>query len=137
MQFLASVLLDLILVLICDTMPRQKRQRLTQRSDGRYKCKYKGKQFYGSTPEEALSAREEYKRQEAAGEYIRQHSQTVGDYADYWLPIHKGSVKETTYNAYVSILRNVLAPIADITLREITSDNIAEMYAAINKKSAS
>lgn len=118
-------------------MPRQKKQRLKQRSDGRYKCKYHGMQFYGATPEEAIAAREEFKRQEAAGEYRRKTSQTVQEYADYWLPIHKGDVKQTTYNAYKSLLKNILPPIADIFLKEVTSDDIAELYAGLTGKSAS
>ena len=48
-------------------MPRQKKQHLKQRRDGRYVCKYKGEQFMGSTEEEALSAREKYKNAERRG----------------------------------------------------------------------
>ena len=40
------------------------RQTLKQRKDGRYKCVYKGRQFYGGTQSEALAARDEFKRQE-------------------------------------------------------------------------
>lgn len=118
-------------------MPRQKKQQLAPRKDGRYKCTYHGIQFYGADPDEALKKREDYILQEAAGEYRRKNSQTVGEYAAYWLPIHKGSVKQNTYKAYESLLSHVLAPISDIYLKEVTSDDIAEMYAAINKKSAS
>lgn len=118
-------------------MPRQKKQRLKQRSDGRYVCVYKGKFFYGLSDDEALDARKEYIRQEAAGEYKRKNSQTVGEYADYWLPIHKGDVKANTYKGYESIIKNVLPPIADIYLREVSSDDISELYATLNKKSAS
>ncbi len=34
-------------------MPRKKKETLKKRKDGRFKCKYQGIQFYGSTPEEA------------------------------------------------------------------------------------
>lgn len=118
-------------------MPRQKRQRLKKRPDGRYRCVYHGIAFYGYTEDEALDAREEYKRQEAAGEYVRKNSQTVEEYADYWLPIHKGDVKQTTYNAYKSLLKNILPPIAGILLKDVSSDDISELYASLNKKSAS
>lgn len=118
-------------------MPRPKKQKLKKRADGRYRCVYKGQYFYDTDPDVCLAKREEYKRQEAIGEYIRQNSQTVRQYADYWLPIHKGDVKETTYNGYKSLLKNILKPIEDKRLREVTSDDISELYASINKKSAS
>lgn len=37
-------------------MPREKKQNLKQRPDGRYACKYKGQFFYGLTEREALAA---------------------------------------------------------------------------------
>lgn len=45
-----------------DEMPEK--QHLAQRADGRYRCKYKGLEFYGSTEDEALQARDEYKKLE-------------------------------------------------------------------------
>lgn len=45
-------------------MLRVKNQRLKQPVDGRYCCKYHGIQFMGNTEDEALQAREEYKRAE-------------------------------------------------------------------------
>lgn len=118
-------------------MPRIKRQRLKRRSDGRYCCKYHDIQFMGNTEEEALQAREEYKRQEAERIYMRSDQQTVKDYADYWLPIHKADVKDSTFNAYKSILAHVLPPIADLRLSEVTSDDIAEMFSKLKGMSAS
>ena len=118
-------------------MSRPKRQHLKKRPDGRFRCVYHGVCFYGYTEDEALSAREEYKRQEIAGEFKRKNSQTVQEYASYWLPIHKGNVKATTYNSYVSLLNNVLPPIANICMKDVTSDDIAELYATLNGKSVS
>ena len=37
------------------------RLRLTKRADGRYRCVYKGKYFYGATQQEALKKRDDYK----------------------------------------------------------------------------
>ena len=118
-------------------MPRQKKQRLKARSDGRYKCVYKGRQFYGASPEEALAKREEYKRQEARQAYMRSDQQTVGAYAAYWLPIHKGDVSPNTLNGYHSILSHVLPPIEDKRLADVTTDDIAETFAHLRDKSAS
>ena len=113
-------------------MPRQKKQRLKRRKDGRYCCVYHGIQFMGLTEDEALQKREEYKR----GNVIRTN-QTVGEYAEYWLPIHKASVKPITYNAYVSILSSALQPISGVPLSKLSSDHISEAYSALTGKSAS
>lgn len=118
-------------------MPRQKKQRLAVRADGRYKCSYHGHQFYGRDSDEAIAKREAFKQEEAREDYLRTDQQTVGDYAAYWLPIHKADVRPNTLKAYQSILAHVLKPIADKKLCEVTSDDIAEMFAALRDKSAS
>lgn len=118
-------------------MGRQKKQHLKQRADGRYCCKYKGIQFMGSTEDEALQAREDYKRAERENALIRRDQQTVGDYAAYWLPIHKASVKPSTFNGYASILENAVTPIAKKQLYSLTSDDIAEAYSKLTGRSAS
>ena len=45
-------------------MPRQKKQHLKRRKDGRFACRYKDQWFYSADPDEALAMREEYKRLE-------------------------------------------------------------------------
>lgn len=118
-------------------MPRTKKQRLKQRADGRYCCKYHGIQFMGNTEDEALKAREEYKRAERDGALVRRDQQTVGEYAQYWLPIHRASVKPSTFNGYASVLEHSLSPIAKKNLAALTSDDVAECYADLAGKSAS
>lgn len=124
-------------VLIGDPMPRPKKQVLKARKDGRYCCKYHGIQFMGASSDEALALRDEYKRQEAAGALIRRAGLTLGEYAAEWLPVHKASVKQTTYNGYVSILERIVAPFASVPLRDLDSDDIAALYAKLTGKSAS
>ena len=116
-------------------MPRQKKQVLKARKDGRVCCKYHGIQFMGNTSDEALAAREEYKRTEGQGVY--RPGMTVGEYAIEWLPIHKAGVKATTYNGYCSVLDHVLATIKQIPLDELNTDHIAKVYATLTGKSAS
>lgn len=116
-------------------MPRPKTHHLTKRSDGRYRCYYGDKQFMGNTEAEAIAKREEYKRQLASGP--RPDQQSVSQYTSYWLPIHKSDVKGATYNVYASILNRVLSPIGDLSLSEVTTDHIAELFAALNGMSAS
>lgn len=116
-------------------MPRQKRQHLKRRKDGRYCCVYLGKQFMGWTEDEVFAKREEYKRQLRRGS--ASSHQTLGEYAMYWLPIHKSGVKPSTYNAYVSILTRTVKPISGLYLDKLTSDHIAEALSALTGKSAS
>lgn len=118
-------------------MPRPKKQKLKRRKDGRYCCRYHGMQFMGNSEDEALEAREAYKRAEAVGAVIRSAQMTVSEYADYWLSVHKKSVKASTFNGYTSILSNAITPIADRQLDTLNSDDIAETYAALTGKSAS
>ena len=118
-------------------MPRIKKQHLKRRADGRYCCKYHGIQFMGNTEDEALQAREAYKRAEADGALIRRDQQTVGEYAQYWLPIHKSGVKPSTYNGYASVLEHAITPMAKKQLAALTSDDVAECYADLSGRSAS
>lgn len=113
-------------------MPRQKKQHLKRRADGRYCCRYNGMQFMGDTEEEAFAKREEYKRSRTVTT-----RKTVGEYAAYWLPVHKAGVKATTYNGYASVLTQAVGPIANILLSAITTDDLAEAYATLTGKSAS
>ena len=82
-------------------MPRQK---LTQRTDGRYRCKYKGKEFYGSTPKEAQQKRDEYKRMLDAGMKAESIGLTVKAYAMRWVSTYKAHLTDGPYNTHVRIL---------------------------------
>lgn len=117
-------------------MPRQKKQVLKQRADGRYCCKYHGIQFMGNTSDEAIALRDAYKRQEAEGQRMGQ-CVTLGEYAIEWLPVHKAGVKQSTYNGYASILEAIITPAAGIQLDQLSTDDIARLYSRLNGKSAS
>jgi len=109
-------------------MPRQKKQRLKERSDGRYKCVYNGRQFYGATSEEALAKREEYKRQEATGEVLREVNLTVSAYAKKWLPLHKADVSPKCYRDYKKQLEALTAVIGDMKIHTVTVDDAAAVW---------
>lgn len=108
-------------------MPRQKRQQLKKRADGRYRCAYHGMLFYGYTPEEALSARDEYKRQEAAGEY-RLKNQTVREYADSWLPRQKVGVSFKTIQESKGLMKKLTDSIGDMYIKEVKPSDIKSVY---------
>jgi len=109
-------------------MPRQKKQRLKERSDGRYKCVYNGRQFYGATSEEALAKREEYKRQEATGEVLREVNLTVSAYAKKWLPLHKADVSPKCYRDYEKQLEALTAVIGKMKIHTVTVDDAAAVW---------
>ena len=117
-------------------MARVKRQHLKKQKDGRFFCKFRGVMFCGATEEEAFEKREQYKASLLEGA-VRQSRQTLGEYVAYWLPVHKGGVKASTYNAYASVLNRTVAPIAGLPLSALTSDDVSEAFAGLAGLSAS
>ena len=71
-------------------MARQKKQKLKRRADGRYCCRWHGKQFMGRTEEEALNAREAYKRLVLSG--LKPSDMPFSAYAEKWLKTHKNGI---------------------------------------------
>lgn len=106
-------------------MPRQKKQVLKQRSDGRYCCKYHGIQFMGASSDEALAAREDYKRREKEGTLS---IPTVEHYAAQWLPIAKANAAYRTYNQNAILLEKLVAAVGDCPISEITPTQIKRLY---------
>jgi integrase len=118
-------------------MPRQKKPNFAQRKDRRYRCKYRGKQFYGRSPEEAAAKRDEYKRQEAAGEFIRANP-TVAQYAEQWLPLHKSGVSIKCYNDYKKQLSALVDALGEDTyMRSVSVDDAAGVWKHYKGYSAS
>ena len=105
-------------------MPRQKKQTLKVRKDGRYKCKYHGQQFYGSTPDEAFALRDEYKRREQAG-FAKQ---TVADYAIPWLERTYPSVRDSTYEGLAIHLQHLVDQIGTKQVSDVLPSDIKQVY---------
>lgn len=108
-------------------MPRQKKQRLKQRADGRYACRYRDQWFYGDSDDEALAKRDDYIRQERAGEYVRADP-TVSEYAQKWLPLHKSGVSDKCYNDYAKQLEALCAVIGSQKLKKVAVDDAAAVW---------
>lgn len=107
-------------------MPREKKQRLKQRADGRYCCKYHGIQFFGRSSDEALQARDDYKRAEAEG--LSTRPLTVGEYAEQWLPLHKGDVSVKCYNDYAKQLDKLCSAIGRNLISAVSVDDAAAVW---------
>lgn len=108
-------------------MPRQKKQHLKRRPDGRYACRYQSQWFYGDTEEEALSAREYYKQQQKAGASAPA-SLTVAEYALAWLPRTKVNVSRQTYTSCSILLEKLLNHIGSLPLSDIKPSHIKSIY---------
>lgn len=107
-------------------MPREKKPTLKRRKDGRYRCVYHGMQFYGSTPEEAFAARDEYKLSSQKGFSGRS---TVTEYALPWLKRTYPSVADSTYTGLAIHLQHLIDCIGDKPLAEVIPSDLKQVYA--------
>lgn len=106
-------------------MGRKKKEHLAKRSDGRYRCMYKGIYFYGNSEPEALAARQAYKDAEKEGFH---QTVTVSEYAVHWLPIARPAVSKSTYRGLAIHLEHLAQDIGDIPLDEVKPSQIKEVY---------
>lgn len=110
-------------------MPRQKKQHLKRRKDGRFACRYKNLWFYGDTEDEALQAREQYKDAEKRGDVSRMGTgPTVAEYALKWLPIARPNVADSTYQESAGLMNKLLWIIGDRFIRDILPSDIKQVY---------
>jgi integrase len=89
-------------------------------------------QFFGRTSDEALAAREAYKRGERA-----QDAPTVGEYINKWFPLHKAGVSDKCYNDYAKQLEALLPVIGDKLIADVSVDDAAQVWAHYAGYSAS
>ena len=106
-------------------MPRQKKQRLKQRKDGRYVAFYHGMPFYGYTEADALERREDYKRKEQRGftGYV-----TLREYGEKWLKIAHPKVSKATLTGLKIHLNHLLKHLGDTFISDIRPLQIKEVY---------
>ena len=109
-------------------MPRQKKQHLKQRKDGRFACRYKDLWFYGESEDEALQARDEYKRQERNGAFRLSLAPTLNEYAERWLPIAKPNVRASTYNESCTLMEKLLLECGAKRIKDILPSDIKAVY---------
>jgi integrase len=107
-------------------MPREKKPTLKRRKDGRYRCVYHGIQFYGSTPEEAFAARDEYKLSAQKGFSGRS---TVAEYALPWLKRSFPGVADSTYTGLAIHLQHLIDCIGEKPLSEVLPSDLKQVYA--------
>lgn len=79
----------------------------------------------GLTENEALQARDEYKRNEASGIIS---TQTVKEYCDRWLPLHKAGVSPKCYRDYEKQLEALTERLGNKPLQTVTVDDAAAVW---------
>lgn len=109
-------------------MPRAIKQHLVKRADGRYRCKYKGKEFYGNTEDEAFEARDAYIRQIGI-EAIT--PKTVNEYAIPWLKRTFPTVSDSTYTSLAIHLEHLTDIIGSKMFSEVLPSDIKNIYSTV------
>lgn len=108
-------------------MPRQKKQRLKQRADGYYVCRYKDQWFYSLDQDDALAQREEYKRLE------KQRSgaiPTVSEYGEKWLTRAYPEISPYSMNQLKIHLHKLTDLYGDIPITSIKASQIKSVYSS-------
>ena len=108
-------------------MPREKKQHLKKRKDGRYACRYKDQWFYSTDPDEALAMREEYKRLE---KLQISAVPTVEEYSSSWISRAYPSVAESTKKGLRIHLRKLNDEIGDFLLTDVKPSHIKAVYSS-------
>lgn len=107
-------------------MPRGRRPHLKKRADGRYRLRYKGKEFYAYDEDEVYDLMDEYVA--SFGKRIIT-DQTVSEYALPWLKRTYPSVSDTTYTGLAIHLQHLLDEIGGMKVSEVVPSNIKDIYA--------
>lgn len=115
-------------------MPRQK---LVQRTDGRYACKYDGKVFYGKTPEEAKNKRQVYVNELGLGYNPDMSAFTFLEYGLGWLEAYRSTCNSKQRRQYENMIRNAAAALKKPYIRTINATDIQRLFNALNGKSKS
>jgi integrase len=96
-----------------------------QRPDGRFRCKYKGKEFYGKTEDEAFDARDAYIAS-LSGATIT--PTTVAEFAIQWLQQVSVNVSDSTYNSHAVMLQHLIDCIGYKRICEVVPSDIKRVY---------
>lgn len=111
-------------------MPRQKKQTLKKRKDGRYACRYKSQWFYSTDPDECLKLREEFKEEEKRG---RIATYFVRQYALDWLARTYPNPNPKTLEGVKRHITILCDAIGGLPVSDVKPSDIKGIYAAYYK----
>ena len=108
-------------------MPREKKQKLKKRPDGRYACRYHNQWFYAYDPDECLRQREEFKAAERRG---RVAVYFLGGYADSWLERSHPDVTPSTMQGLRAHVSNLTGALGNVPIADIKPSDIKGVFSA-------
>lgn len=106
-------------------MPREKKQRLKKRPDGRYACRYHGQWFYSYDHDDCLRQREEYKQSEKAG---RIAVYFVSEYASNWVDRTYPNPNPNTVNGVKKHVQHLLNVCGHLPVSDVKPSDIKNVY---------
>ena len=106
-------------------MPRQK---LNARQDGRFKCKYNGKQFYGKTATEALRKRDEFIREETIGFDPDLKEMRFLEYGLAWLDVYRTECNPKQQRQYQKVIETAAQVLNKQYMRQINATDIQRLF---------
>ena len=106
-------------------MPRQKKQVLKKRADGRFACRYKSQWFYSTDPDDCLRQREEYKEAERRGRFA---AYFVREYAMQWFDRYYPNISPSTKQGLKTHLQTLINAIGGIPVADVKPSHIKSIY---------
>jgi integrase len=107
-------------------MPRERKQKLKKRADGRYACRYKNEWFYSwISSDDALKQREEFKEAEKRGRIMRYF---VKEYAENWLVMSHPDIAPSTMQGLSTHLKKLNNVIGSFPLSDVKPSDMKEVY---------
>ena len=107
-------------------MPRQKKQVLKKRKDGRYACRYKAQWFYSCiSSDDALQQRQDYIDELKRGRIV---SYFVREYSEKWLVRSRPDVCPSTMQGLKKHLQKLNDSIGHLQLSEVKPSDMKGVY---------
>ena len=106
-------------------MPRERKQKLKKRPDGRYACRYHGQWFYSYDPDDCLMQRDEFKQAETHGKIMRYF---VSEYVNQWLPRAHPNVAPSTMNGLKMHVNKLCNVIGNLPVSDVKPSDLKEVY---------
>ena len=106
-------------------MPREKKQKLKKRPDGRYACRYHEQWFYSYDQDDCLRQREEFKAAEKRGKVA---AYFVNGYAEQWLTRSRPDVTPSTLKGLKAHLAKLTDAIGGLPIADVKPYDIKGVY---------